>query len=124
MQIVLLAMIALTTPDCATSRDARKQDRAPEASFAVTIYALSKGAGVPAAARSALNDARTLLERLEREHRVRRITASRIGLEGETRLCAEFADQQAARETLEQLRHLAHDVDLLTVTDEPCATRE
>ena len=86
----------------------------------VSVTALSRGKGVPPAARDALRQARALLQDLQRDGGVTRLDEIRLGLEGETRLCAEFKDAGTARATRQKLQALAHDVDLLTIAEEPC----
>ena len=48
------------------------------------------------------------------------MTKERIGLEGETRLCATFADEGVAEEALARVRRLVSGVDLVNLTEEPC----
>jgi hypothetical protein len=98
-------------------------DRPGAASFeprSFTLYALSRGKGVPDAARAALADAEKALEDLQARGADITITEERIGLEGETRLCATFADASLAEQTLEKIRRLASGVDLVNLTEEPC----
>ena len=49
-----------------------------------------------------------------------RLVEHRIGLEGETRLCAEFSDEHAADKFFDQLHRLSHDVDLVNIKKEAC----
>jgi hypothetical protein len=93
--------------------------RAVSASFAV--YALSRGRGVPEATRSAWQAVWTMLEDARREGKVARLRQTRIGLEGEVRLCAEFSDPRRAREMLERAREVGKSVELLNVVEEPCS---
>ena len=85
------------------------------------LYVLSRGKGVPEPARNVLRDARAMLEEAKQEGKVVGLKQTRLGLEGETRLCAEFADREAAREMLERIRRLTKDVDLVNLVVEPCA---
>jgi hypothetical protein len=87
-------------------------------SFAV--YALSRGQGVPELTRAALNRARAVLQEAHHGGVVVRLVEQRIGLEGETRLCAEFQDDLAAGEVLAQLKTLTRGVELLNLVVEPC----
>ena len=107
-----------------SARRAVAEGTAPAAPQTVAVYALSRGKGVPPATREAFGKARELLEQLAREKRAVRVETSRIGLEGETRVCAEFEDARTARETIERLRGLARDVELLNVVEEPCRGRD
>jgi hypothetical protein len=51
-----------------------------------------------------------------------RLSEQRIGLEGETRLCAEFADPEQAAAAFERLRPVVQGVDLVNLTREACGT--
>ena len=64
-----------------------------------------------------------MLEGAQRDGKVTRLERTRIGLEGETRLCAEFTDAAVAREMLERVRSIAQGIELLNVTEEPCPGR-
>lgn len=90
-------------------------------SFAV--YALSKGKGVPERARQVFQQARAVLEDAQRQGKVVQLKQARIGLEGETRLCAEFTSSTAAQELFEKVRQLSEGIELLNVVMEPCPDR-
>jgi hypothetical protein len=49
-----------------------------------------------------------------------RIEVSRIGLEGETKLCAEYEDPRAAEQAFERARALVKGVELVNLAREPC----
>jgi hypothetical protein len=68
-----------------------------------------------------MGKARELLQNLQRTNAVTRLDERRMGLEGETRLCVEFKDSAAAASALKELRGIAEGVELLNVTEEPCA---
>lgn len=90
----------------------------PHRSFA--IYALSRGNGVPEAAREVLKKVRAWLDEAKQAGSVVDIRDTRIGLEGETRLCAEFADSESAQALLKRVRALAEGVALINLVVEPC----
>ena len=119
---VLLLLVCAGSLGCARPAHVRAEDRS-QPPPSVAVYALSRGTGVPAATRDALRSMRTLLEELEGQRLVTRIQQARIGLEGETRLCAEFADAGAARAALARMRQIAQGVELLNIVEEPCDTR-
>ena len=99
----------------------KSETRAAEKSGAeFAVYALSRGKGVPEPTRGALRKAHTLLEGAQQRGEVIRLKETRIGLEGETRLCAEAKDVAAARALLLQLRAMAEKVELFNVVVEPC----
>ena len=85
-----------------------------------SIYALSRGKGVPEQARKVLEEARTLLQSAQKDGVVTRLIDQRIGLEGETRLCAEFRDVDSARKFFARIQDLGQEVDLINVKNEPC----
>lgn len=89
----------------------------------LAVYALSRGKGVPAPTRSALREVRNLFEQGRLQASVQRIEQTRIGLEGETRLCAEFSDRAALHAAHERVLRLIADVELINVVVEPCATQ-
>jgi hypothetical protein len=93
--------------------------QAASASFAV--YALSRGRGVPESTRRAWQTVWTMLEDARREGKVARLQQTRIGLEGEVRLCAEFSDPERARELLARAREVGKGVELLNIVEEPCS---
>jgi len=114
--LLLIATASACAGDTVTDRPAAASFEAR--SFAV--YALSRGKGVPQGARAALDQARSMLEDLQARGADLTLTQERIGLEGETRLCATFADASLAEETLERIRRLVSGVDLVNLTEEPC----
>lgn len=85
---------------------------------------LSRGKGVPAQARDAYKQIRYVLERQQADGNVTALQSSRIGLEGETRLCAEFRNREDAQAALAEIRKLAAGVDLLNFAEEPCPSRK
>jgi len=114
--LLLIATASACAGDTVTDRPAAASFEAR--SFA--LYALSRGKGVPQGARAALDQARSMLEDLQARGADLTLTQERIGLEGETRLCATFADASLAEETLERIRRLVSGVDLVNLTEEPC----
>src|SRR4029453_5070781 len=84
-------------------------------------YALSRGQGGPAPTRSAWQAVWTMLEDARREGKVARLQQTRLGLEGEVRLCAEFGDRGQAQELLQRTREIGKGVELLNIVEEPCS---
>jgi hypothetical protein len=85
-----------------------------------SIYALSRGKGVPEGARHVLDEARILLKTAQEQGAVIRLTDQRIGLEGETRVCAEFRDRDSASEWFSRIQQIGQGVDLINVKIESC----
>lgn len=86
----------------------------------LTVTMLSRGKGVPDETRAAYQDARALLERQRDAGIVTAMRAQRIGLEGETRLCAEFRSEEDARAALAEIRTRSGGIDLLDARLAPC----
>jgi hypothetical protein len=102
-----------------TSSTSRTADKSVP-SFA--IYTLSRGKGVPPQARAALRQALELAE-LDLKHGVRvTIETTRIGLEGETRLCIDYKDSKRGTQAYERVRAMVKGIDLINVVPEPCTT--
>lgn len=90
----------------------------PPATLTVTM--LSRGKGVPDATRAAYKDIRALLEQQRSAYAITGLRTQRIGLEGETRLCAEFENAKDAQAALDAIRKRVAGVDLLDVSATPC----
>jgi len=103
------------------SPTASPEPTAGRRSFA--LYALSRAKGVPPEAREALRRIRALLESDRKRGVAVKIETTPLGLEGETRLCAEYEDSGAAEKALARARDLAKGVDLLNLVVEPCGRR-
>lgn len=88
----------------------------------VSVYALSRGKGVPDEARRVLDQARQVLKNGQEQGEVTRLVERRIGLEGETRLCAEFVDETVARRFFHQLNQLSLGVELVNINKGMCPT--
>lgn len=93
-------------------------DEAQPATLTVTM--LSRGKGVPDEARAAYKDIRALLEQQQSIDAVTGLRTQRIGLEGETRLCAEFRSAEDAQAALAEIRKHAAGVDLLDIELASC----
>jgi hypothetical protein len=116
--VTLLFGLLLVTGACADSAP-ETTPVFPDNSFA--LYALSRGKGVPAPARQAMQRVRGLLEEARQRGDVLSLVQTRIGLEGETRLCATFATSDAARAAWVQARRFVEGTDLVNLVIEPCA---
>lgn len=113
-----IAALGVVIQDGGAAQALRAEPAEPPLS--VAVYALSRGKGVPESTRKALRDVFTLFEGLQRSAHITRIEQSRIGLEGETRVCVEFKNAEVAKATIGQLRSLGRDVELFNVVEEPC----
>ena len=106
------SLLIVTMVGCQTPDDANKESTP----FEFVVEALSRGKGVPEAARAILESARSLAESEQRSGRVS-IFEERIGLEGETRLRLHFADGERGRRAYARLRKLAEGVDLIEIRE-------
>ena len=95
--------------------------RGEEGVRSFAVYTLSRGSGVPAAAREAQQKVQELVEFDRGRGVVVTVQGTRIGIEGERRLCLTYADPQEAARALERVRAMVQGVDLVNVVVEPCA---
>jgi hypothetical protein len=102
---------------CAELKTRESKGSTP-ASF--SLYVLSRGKGVPDEARRVLDHARQVLKEGQEQGEVIRLLDRRIGLEGETRLCAEFSDEQVADRFFNQIYRFSLGVDLVNMKKETC----
>jgi hypothetical protein len=89
--------------------------------YSVAIYGLSRGKGVPEATRRVIEDIRAIAETGKQQGRVKEWRQTRIGLEGETRVCVDLRNESAKHDFLRQLREMVQGVDLINVVEEPCS---
>jgi hypothetical protein len=107
-------------PPAARAPESTAPTPAPDVtSFAV--FALSRGKGVPPDARDVLRKVAEMAAADERRGVRVATRRTRIGLEGETRLCVEYQSAADARRGLEQVERIVKDVDLVNLVPGPCA---
>lgn len=122
LSLGIFAMLALGA--CSENPDASgDQPIADTAGAEFALYALSRGKGVPEPTRDAFEKANRYLEESRQRGEVLSLTKTRIGLEGETRLCVQAKDAAAARTLQEEVRSIADDVELFNVVEEPCSKK-
>lgn len=102
---------------CAENKPPETLAPAPQS---ISVYALSRGKGVPDQAMAVLTEARDLLKAAQDRGEIVRMKENRIGIEGETKLCAEFSDEKSAQPMIDQIRQLGKGVDLVQIKAEPC----
>jgi hypothetical protein len=111
--------IMRTAGSADSGRDTAPPDTVLELqSFA--FYALSRGKGLSEKGRQVLEDFRELLRGMKAEGQVVEVSDSRIGLEGETRICAKFASSDLAGKAWMQMQRLSAGVDLVQLKPEKC----
>ena len=118
--LLLLAMLILMIEAGAGCAEINIPAPKVSVSSSFSVYALSRGKGVPDEARRVLDRARQILKQGQEQGEVKRLVDRRIGLEGGTRLCAEFADDPAADRFFNQLHRLSLGVDLVNIKKKTC----
>jgi hypothetical protein len=117
-----LVLAALSA--CSDSADASGKPAASSvAKSEFALYALSRGKGVPEPTRNAFDKAHTLLAGAQQRGEVVKLTETRIGLEGETKLCVEAKTAPASRKLQSEVRRIAKGVDLFNVVEESCSKK-
>ena len=120
--LLVAAYAALVLPACGIAGH-DPETSAPGAggtATGVAVYALSRGQGVSDATSAGFERARTILEQARARGEVTTMDEQRLGLEGETRVCAQFRDPTIARQTLASVRKATAGIELLNVVVEPC----
>ena len=118
--LLLLAMSILLIEAWAGCAENKTHESKSSTLLSFSFYALSRGKGVPEEAKYVLEQSRYVLKKAQEKGEVMRVVDRRIGLEGETRLCAEFSDERIAEKFFNQLHRLSLGVDLLNVKKETC----
>jgi len=118
--LLVLAMPILFIEAGAGCAELRTSEAKDPAESSVSVYALSRGKGVPDEARQVLDHARQILKQGQGQGEVTRLVERRIGLEGETRLCAEFVNETVADSFFHQLDQLSLGVDLMNIKRGMC----
>lgn len=123
--LVLRAVLLVCVAGCGQGAPSapRETGVAPSQTHGVAVYVLSRGQGVPEATRAARDQARALLRKLQEEKRALAVEETPMGLEGERRLCATFANAGDAADAAEKLRAIGREVELFNVVMEPCARK-
>ena len=102
--------------------DRASQESEADSLRSVAVYALSRGAGVPDEAFDALTRARQSMERNREEGLVIDMVETRLGLEGEIRICAEYARVAYAEAARREIQAIVRDTDLINLVMESCGT--
>ena len=85
---------------------------------------MSRGTGVPPAAREALEQVTNLVDS-DRQRGVKvTFEITRIGLEGEQRLCAAYEDPAEGTRAWKRAGAIVKGVDLVNLVAEPCQKEE
>ena len=116
---LLLALFALAG-GCANQSPSQLSAMPVAKGFSIVI--LSRGQGVPALAKEKLKQIESLLKPYDDRGELK-VSKSRIGLEGETKVCVTVSDSKITGQLLSQIQAMAKGVDLMNVTAEPCDPR-
>ena len=87
----------------------------------IEILALSRGRGVPETTFKVFQEIMAVANTALECGSALSVKQETIGLEGETRLCIVFRDNQAFAKIGNQIRRLATNIDLLQVNDNRCS---
>ena len=122
LTVCIPSLLALSA--CGESSTANGDKHVSETSGSeFALYALSRGKGVPEPTRGALENANSLLEDARQRGEVLALSKTRIGLEGEIRLCVQAKDAGAARDLQRKIRTIAEHVELFNIVEEPCSKK-
>jgi hypothetical protein len=110
-------------PPDATPRTQKPPTQADRVPKTFSVYALSRGKGVPTEAREAQQKVQALVD-ADRKRGLRvTAEATRIGLEGERRLCVTYENAREGTRALQRARAIVKGVDLVNLVEEPCTPR-
>ena len=115
--LLTCGLLLFTTACAATAQDPAGDAARP----GIEVLALSRGAGVPEATRQVFETIVARVEAARAEDRVIQIKQSIFGLEGETRLCVVFRDEEALDSLGPELRNLAAGIELLQFRENGCS---
>jgi hypothetical protein len=111
-----------SVPPTAVPKQRSSPDRGERATRSFAVYTLSRAKGVPPEAR----EAQLKVQKLAEADRDRGLSVSiettRIGIEGERRLCVAYQDPQHGARALARARVVVKGVDLINLVVEPCTT--
>lgn len=84
------------------------------------LYVLSRGNGVSEEGRKALSDFRKLVDMMQEKGEIDEVSDTRIGIEGDTRICARFATPNGAAKAWMDMQRLLPSGDLVQLKAEKC----
>jgi len=116
--ICCLVGVGIPAADASDGLGQCQCDSLQNPSFA--IYALSKGRGVPDDTYSAYTGVRQYLQNLQEQGHVLQLTETRIGLEGERRLCVAFSNSTTAHNACETVCQRTRHLQLINIRNESC----
>jgi hypothetical protein len=109
-----------SVPPTAVPQKRPKRDSGERATKSFAVYTLSRGTGVPPEAR----EAQLKIQKLAEADRDRGLSVSiettRIGIEGERRLCVTYQDPRSGARAFARARVIVKGVDLINLVVEPC----
>lgn len=124
LMLLLGASAVLSLGACGENGDSNgDQPVADMAGAEFSLYMLSRGKGVPEPTREAFEKANTFLEKARQRGDVLSMNKTRIGLEGETRLCVRAKDAAASRALQEEVWSIIGDAELFDVVEGSCSEK-
>ena len=118
--LLLITLLSAGSQSCAGPAETSELDAVRPG---IEVLALSRGRGVPEATREALQMMKARLDEALVRGSVVAIEESVVGLEGETRMCVLFRDQEALETIGAELRKTADSIDLLQVRINACSNQ-
>jgi len=118
-----LLVVILISHGCANTYQA-VMPIPPMTSKGFTVLVLSRGSGVPKSTGDGFAKIMALLQETRQAGTNIRIATDKIGLEGETRLCVDFTDQDLGGRLLTQVNELTQGLELINVINEPCGAKQ
>ena len=117
---MITVLISVGAAGCHPKSAPSPSDRRPtEGPLTFSLYALSRGKGVPEPTRETYQKVRNMLRKAEVEGTVIRLRETRVGLEGETRIEFELSRGRDATTLMRRIREFVQGVDLLNLVEEP-----
>ncbi len=100
--------------------NAEQAEPGSQAPLIFGVYALSRGSGVPDEAREAMQAVVAVVAEDAKNEIAVRTERTRLGIEGETRLCIEYQDQDSAAAAFQRIQEIVEGVDLMNLVAEAC----
>jgi hypothetical protein len=119
--LALPLLLPLAKPLSLAGQSQTSDPVAPDAGLGFSIEVLSRGGGVPEAALNTLRRIREDLEAQQARGVTVVVSETRLGLEGERRLCAAFEEPEAADAALRRAHSIAAGVDLVNLKAGACS---
>ena len=118
--LILLYSLAGALLGCPTLAQVCDETKGRFIERSFSIYVLSRGKGVPDASWEVYIRIRELFHGQKANGKLIKTEETRIGIEGERRLCAEFLTEDAAYQAWKQVEEISAGVELVNLVIERC----